>query len=46
MDYAGYEPSEKTETAMSKCPTKVIVYRGKSAPEPAMPIEKPAAASK
>ncbi len=46
MDYAGYEPSEKTETAMNKCPAKVIVYRGKSAPEPAMPVEKAAAASK
>ncbi|MBN2588343.1 MAG: RnfABCDGE type electron transport complex subunit B [Sedimentisphaerales bacterium] len=41
MNYAGYEPGEKTETAMNKCPTKVIVYRGKSAPEPEMPKEKP-----
>ncbi len=46
MDYVKYEPSEKTETAMNKCPAKVIVYRGKSAPEPEMPIEKPAAVSK
>ena len=45
MDYVGYSPSEKTETAMNKCPTKVIVYRGKSAPEPAMPKEKHAAAT-
>ena len=44
MDYVGYSPSEKTETAMNKCPTKVIVYRGKSAPEPAMPKEKSATA--
>ncbi len=40
MDYVRYEPSEKTETAMNKCPTKVIVYRGKSAPEPQKPTEK------
>ena len=33
-------PNEKTETAMNKCPTKVIVYRGKSAPEPARPAKK------
>jgi len=46
MDYVGYEPSEKTETASTKCPTKVIVYRGKTAPEPEMPKEKPAAAAK
>lgn len=42
MNYAGYGPSEKTETAMKKCPAKVIIYRGKSAPEPDMPKEKPA----
>jgi Na+-translocating ferredoxin:NAD+ oxidoreductase RNF subunit RnfB len=34
MDYEKYEPSEQTETAMSKCPTGVIVYRGKNAPAP------------
>jgi Na+-translocating ferredoxin:NAD+ oxidoreductase RNF subunit RnfB len=34
MDYTGYEPSEATETAMTKCPTGVIVYRGKTAPPP------------
>jgi hypothetical protein len=32
MDYKKYEPSEQTETAMTKCPTGVIVYRGKNAP--------------
>lgn len=32
MDYKNYEPSEQTETAMTKCPTGVIVYRGKNAP--------------
>lgn len=34
MDYVKYEPSEATETAMTKCPTGVIVYRGKTAPPP------------
>ncbi len=31
LDYAKYQPNEQTETAMNKCPTKVIVFRGKSA---------------
>ena len=29
LDYARYEPSEDAETAMDKCPTKVIIYVGK-----------------
>ncbi len=33
-DYERYEPTEQTETAVSKCPTGVIVYRGKTAPAP------------
>ena len=33
FDYAQYQMTEKEETAMNKCPTKVIVYRGKTAPE-------------
>ncbi|MCK4959855.1 MAG: RnfABCDGE type electron transport complex subunit B, partial [Planctomycetes bacterium] len=28
MDYENYQPSEQTETALTKCPTGVIVYRG------------------
>ena len=44
LDYERYEPSEKTETAMEKCPTGVIVYRGKSAPAPRAPGQKPAPA--
>jgi len=32
LDYGKYEPSEATKTAMTKCPTGVIVYRGKNAP--------------
>lgn len=32
MDYEKYAPSEATETARTKCPTKVIVFRGKNAP--------------
>ena len=34
IDYERYQPSEQTETVFSKCPTGVIVYRGKTAPEP------------
>jgi Na+-translocating ferredoxin:NAD+ oxidoreductase RNF subunit RnfB len=45
LDYAKYEPSEAMETAMTKCPTGVIVYRGKTAPEPRAASEKPAKAS-
>jgi Na+-translocating ferredoxin:NAD+ oxidoreductase RNF subunit RnfB len=41
LDYEKYGPSEKTETAMAKCPTGVIVYRGKSAPAPRVPGQKP-----
>ncbi|MHC4658466.1 MAG: RnfABCDGE type electron transport complex subunit B [Planctomycetota bacterium] len=44
LDYAKYEPNEQTETAMNKCPTGVIVFRGKSAPPPRQPKEKTAAA--
>jgi electron transport complex protein RnfB len=31
LDYTRYQPSEQTETAMNKCPTKVIVLRGRTA---------------
>ena len=41
MDYEKYVPTAETETAMNKCPTGVIVYRGKSAPEPRKAGEKP-----
>lgn len=34
VDYRKYESNEQTETAMNKCPTGVIVYCGKTAPEP------------
>jgi len=40
LDYARYETTEKEETAINKCPTKVIVYRGKNAPEPLTPGKK------
>jgi ferredoxin len=40
-----YDASEATETAMEKCPTGVIVYRGPSAPEPREPKQKPAKAA-
>ena len=31
VDYEKYEPTGETETALNKCPTGVIVYRGKTA---------------
>jgi RnfABCDGE-type electron transport complex B subunit len=45
VDYGKYEPTEQTETAMDKCPTGVIVYRGRTAPQPRQPGKKPAAVS-
>jgi len=45
MNYEKYQPTEQTETALNKCPTGVIVYRGRTAPEPRQPSKKPAAAS-
>jgi Na+-translocating ferredoxin:NAD+ oxidoreductase RNF subunit RnfB len=46
FDYAQYRMTEKEEAAMKKCPTKVIIYRGKTAPEPVQPRAKTAAAKK
>jgi Na+-translocating ferredoxin:NAD+ oxidoreductase RNF subunit RnfB len=46
LDYEKYETTEQTQTAMDKCPTKVIILRGKTAPEPPQPGKKPAAATK
>ncbi len=40
MDYAKYAPCGENEAAMNKCPTGVIVYRGKSAPAPREPKTK------
>jgi Na+-translocating ferredoxin:NAD+ oxidoreductase RNF subunit RnfB len=40
MDYAKYTPCGENEAAMNKCPTGVIVYRGKSAPAPREPKAK------
>jgi len=33
FDYAQYQMTDKEEAAMNKCPTKVIVYRGKTVPK-------------
>jgi electron transport complex protein RnfB len=44
LDYSKYQPNEQTETAMEKCPTGVIVFRGPTAPQPRQPSQKPAAA--
>jgi len=40
LDYEKYQPTEQTDTAMNKCPTGVIIYCGKSAPEPRQPAKK------
>ncbi len=45
LDYEKYQPIEQTETAFNKCPTAVIIYVGKSAPEPRQPAKKPATAT-
>ena len=44
MDYEKYAASEDTETAITKCPTGVIVYRGVNAPEPRAAGQKTASA--
>ena len=46
FDYAQYQMTEKEEAAMNKCPTKVIIYRGKTAPEPPAAGKKKTAATK
>ena len=40
LDYEKYQPTEQTETALNKCPTKVIIYVGKTAPAAEQPAEK------
>lgn len=45
MNYEKYAPSEAVTTAMTKCPTKVIVYRGKTAPADVNPEDKQTAAA-
>ncbi|MHC4240025.1 MAG: RnfABCDGE type electron transport complex subunit B [Planctomycetota bacterium] len=37
LDHIKYQPDDKTETAMNKCPTGVIVFRGPTAPPPREP---------
>ncbi len=46
LDFAKYEPSGQSEAAYNKCPTGVIVYRGRSAPAPREPKAKQPAAGK
>jgi len=43
LDYGKYKPTEQTETAMNKCPTGVIVFRGPTAPAPRQPDKEPTA---
>ena len=45
MDYSKYAPCGENEAAMNKCPTGVIVYRGKTAPPPREPKAKQAAST-
>jgi Na+-translocating ferredoxin:NAD+ oxidoreductase RNF subunit RnfB len=40
IDYARYQPSEQTKTAMDKCPTKVIICIGKAEPAQKEPHKK------
>ena len=42
LDYEKYKPTEQTETAMDKCPTKVIIEVGKTARVAEQPTEKAA----
>lgn len=44
VDYARYHPNEAAETARQKCPTKVIVFRGKGAPADEKVSKTPASA--
>ena len=40
INFEKYQPCGQTEAAYNKCPTGVIVYRGKSAPAPRQPARK------
>ena len=40
VNYEKYQPTEQTETAMNKCPTKVIIKVGKTTPVIKQPAEK------
>ena len=44
LDYEKYQPTEQTETALSKCPTKVIIQVGKTAKAIEQPAKKAATA--
>ena len=44
VDYQKYHPAESAETAMDKCPTKVIIYVGKTAQPANQPTLKSAPA--
>ena len=46
MNYAQYAPCGENEASLNKCPTGVIVYRGKTAPAPREPKAKKPAATK
>jgi electron transport complex protein RnfB len=46
LDFEKYAPSEVAQTAMDKCPTGNIVFRGKNAPAPRPAGQKPTPAKK
>jgi Na+-translocating ferredoxin:NAD+ oxidoreductase RNF subunit RnfB len=46
LDFGKYELTEEAQTAMDKCPTGNIVFRGKNAPAPRPAGQKPKAAAK
>lgn len=46
LDFEKYQPDEQNEAAYNKCPTCVIVYRGKNAPPPRIKEQKKPAAAK
>ena len=46
IDYENYSPGEQPEAAMNKCPTGVIIYVGKNAPQPREKKAKTASAKK
>lgn len=46
LDFAKYEMTDETQTAMDKCPTGNIVFRGKNAPAPRPAGQKPKPAAK
>lgn len=45
VNYEKYQQNGQTKAAMEKCPTGVIVFRGRTAPKPRQPVSKAAAST-